>query len=196
VQRPPKAASDDDHLMARFAKGDAVAARDLAARHLPRILSHARRVLGDQAEAEDVAQEVIMRIWRIAPDWDAGRAKLSTWAHQVTANLCIDRLRKQTRRAAPTLDTDAVEQIEDHAASVPAQMMQRARLDALDAALGTLPERQRQAVVLRHIEGLSNGEIAQILDITIEAVESLTARGKRALSAHLAKEKEALGYAQ
>jgi len=75
-------------------------------------------------------------------------------------------------------------------------MMQRARLDALDAALGTLPERQRQAVVLRHIEGLSNGEIAQILDITIEAVESLTARGKRALSAHLAKEKEALGYAQ
>jgi len=87
--------------MARFAKGDAAAARDLAARHLPRILSHARRVLGDQAEAEDVAQEVIMRIWRIAPDWDAGRAKLSTWAHQVTANLCIDRLRKQT--AAPRL---------------------------------------------------------------------------------------------
>jgi RNA polymerase sigma-70 factor, ECF subfamily len=68
------------------------------------------------------------------------------------------------------------------------------RMAALDAALALLPERQRQAVVLRHIEGLSNPEIAMILDLGVEAVESLTARGKRALSAALSGKKEALGY--
>ena len=65
---------------------------------------------------------------------------------------------------------------------------------ALDAALARLPERQRQAVVLRHIEGVSNPEIAEVLEISVEAVESLTARGKRALAAALAGQKEALGY--
>jgi RNA polymerase sigma-70 factor (ECF subfamily) len=68
------------------------------------------------------------------------------------------------------------------------------RLAALDAALADLPGRQRQAVVLRHIEGLSNPEIADILEIGVEAVESLTARGKRALTAALAGRREELGY--
>ena len=67
-------------------------------------------------------------------------------------------------------------------------------MEALTAALQTLPDRQRQAVVLRHIEGLANPEIADILDVGVEAVESLTARGKRALKAALAPQKQALGY--
>jgi RNA polymerase sigma-70 factor (ECF subfamily) len=74
-------------------------------------------------------------------------------------------------------------------------MQQRARADALQAALDTLPARQREAVVLRHIEGLSNVDIAGIMDISIEAVESLTSRGKRALAAALGERKEELGYA-
>jgi RNA polymerase sigma factor (sigma-70 family) len=65
---------------------------------------------------------------------------------------------------------------------------------ALQAALAALPDRQRQAVVLRHIEGLSNPEIAQIMDLGVEAVESLTARGKRALAAQLAGRRDELGY--
>ncbi len=73
-------------------------------------------------------------------------------------------------------------------------MMQRQRVDALQAALDDLPERQREAVVLRHIEGLGNPEIAEILDISVEAVESLTARGKRALAKALASQREILGF--
>ena len=65
---------------------------------------------------------------------------------------------------------------------------------ALEAALATLPDRQRQAVVLRHLEGLTNPEIATVLDIGVEAVESLTARGKRALAAALSGQRDALGY--
>jgi len=82
----------------------------------------------------------------------------------------------------------------DDAPGAEARMIEAARVAALDAALGGLPDRQREAVVLRHIEGLSNPEIAEILGIGVEAVESLTARGKRALAAALSPRRAALGY--
>ena len=78
--------------------------------------------------------------------------------------------------------------------SAVSRMTNADRISALDAALATLPERQRQAVTLRHIEELSNPEIAEIMDIGVEAVESLTARGKRGLAAALKGQKDALGY--
>ena len=81
----------------------------------------------------------------------------------------------------------------DESANTEAELMRRERMDALQAALATLPDRQRQAVVLRHIEGLSNPEIAAVLEVGVEAVESLTARGKRALTVALAGQKAALG---
>ncbi|MFO7922014.1 MAG: RNA polymerase sigma factor [Nioella sp.] len=180
----------DDALMVLFAKGDAGAARVLTARLLPRVLSHAARVLGDRVEAEDVAQEAMLRLWRAAADWQPGGAKPSTWLYRVTANLAVDRLRKSGR--AVGLD-DGPEPEDD--APGPEDRLQRAgRMAALDAALARLPERQRQAVVLRHVEGLSNPEISEVLGIGVEAVESLTARGKRALAKRLAGQKEALGY--
>ncbi|RFU13489.1 RNA polymerase sigma factor [Rhodobacteraceae bacterium W635] len=180
----------DDALMVLFAKGDAGAARVLTARLLPRVLSHAARVLGDRVEAEDVAQEAMLRLWRAAADWQPGGAKPSTWLYRVTANLAVDRLRKSGR--AVGLD-DGPEPEDD--APGPEDRLQRAgRMAALDAALARLPERQRQAVVLRHVEGLSNPEISEVLGIGVEAVESPTARGKRALAKRLAGQKEALGY--
>jgi RNA polymerase sigma-70 factor (ECF subfamily) len=180
----------DDSLMLLFANGDAGAARILTARLLPRVLSHAARVLGDRAEAEDVAQEAMLRLWRVAADWRAGGARPSTWLYRVTANLSVDRLRKAGR--AVGLDESA--EPEDDRPGAEETLVQAGRMAALDAALAQLPERQRQAVVLRHIEGLSNPEIAEVLEIGIEAVESLTARGKRALAKALAGQKEALGY--
>ena len=179
----------DDALLLRYAAGDAEAASALTRRLLPRGFGHARHMVGDAAEAEDVAQEAMMRLWRIAPDWRQGDAQVRTWLYRVTANLCTDRLR---RRRGVRLDEIA--EPEDPTPSAADRMQSQARGDALQAALAQLPERQRQAVVLRHIEGLSNPEIAEIMDIGPRAVESLTARGKQALSALLAGRKAELGY--
>ncbi len=180
----------DEALLAAFGQGEAAAARLLAARLLPRVLSVASRMLRDAAEAEDVAQEAMLRLWKIAPEWRTGEAKVSTWLHRVTANLCTDRLRKSGRGVA----LDQVAEPEDDTPSVAEKLLDADRAKALDAALQELPERQRQAVILRHIEGLSNPEIGEIMDIGIEAVESLTARGKRALATALKGKKDALGY--
>ncbi|MCB1332102.1 MAG: RNA polymerase sigma factor [Roseivivax sp.] len=180
---------DDAALLARYAAGDAAAARQLTLRLTPRVFAHALRLLGNRAEAEDVAQEALIRLWRIAPEWRAGEAKVSTWLYRVTANLCTDRLRR--RKSVPL---DDAPELPDPAQGAEDGLQQQARASALQQALGALPDRQREAVVLRHIEGLGNPEIAAIMNIGPRAVESLIARGKRALTEMLAGRRNELGY--
>ncbi len=192
MQAEDLAQAGDEVLLARYAAGDPAAARVLTLRLVPRALGYAARLLGDGAEAEDVAQEAMLRLWRAAPGWRAGEAQVSTWLYRVVTNLCTDRMRARARRPAAALD-DAPE-VSDGARGAEAGMIEADRMAALQAALGALPDRQRQAVVLRHIEGLGNPEIAAVMDIGVEAVESLTARGKRALAAHLAGRRGDLGY--
>jgi RNA polymerase sigma factor (sigma-70 family) len=181
----------DETLLVLYARGDRLAARALTLRLAPRLVGYAARLLGgDRAEAEDVTQEAMMRLWRVAPDWRQGEAKVSTWAYRVVTNLCTDRLRARRRRRADTIDDHP--DLSDGAPGVEARLMAADRMAALEAALAALPERQREAVVLRHIEGLGNPEIAVILEIGVEAVESLTARGKRALTALLAGQRAEL----
>jgi RNA polymerase sigma factor (sigma-70 family) len=148
-----------------------------------------RMLSGDRGEAEDVAQEAMLRLWKIAPDWRQGEAKVTTWLYRVVQNLCTDRLRKRR-----SVDIDAIPEPEDGAPGVAENMQDAARAAALQEALNDLPERQRVAVVLRHLEGRSNPEIAEVLEISVEAVESLTARGKKALAKALAGRREELGY--
>ncbi len=191
IQSPdPFSGASDAAVLVAFAHGDGQAARVLTQRLLPRVLAQATRMLANPTEAEDVAQEAMMRLWKIAPDWRQGEAQVSTWLYQVVANLCTDRLRK--RRGAVSLDQ--VAEPEDGTPSVAAQMQTHARMTALSDALAALPERQAQAVALRHLEGLSNPDIAQIMDISVRSVESLTARGKRALASLLEGRKAELGY--
>lgn len=186
-----EAALSDDALLVLYANGEAAAASELMQRLAPRSFGVAMRVLGNNAEAEDVTQEAMMRLWRMAPDWQPGQAKVSTWLYRVVMNLCIDLKRRQR---GGFLDLDAIPEPPDTAASAPEQLQEAARQDALQQALMQLPQRQRQAVVLRHIEELTNPEIAGIMEITVEAVESLTARGKRALAKILAERRDELGY--
>ena len=190
MDRPgPETEAPDAALLIAFANGDAEAAQLLARRLLPRTLAQAQRMLGDRADAEDVAQEAMMRLWRIAGEWRQGEAQVSTWLYRVTANLCTDRLRRRKR----SVPLDAVAEPLDAAPSVTARMHTEARAKALSDALAQLPSRQAEAVALRHLEGLSNPEIAAVMEIGVEAVESLTARGKRGLAAILAGRREELG---
>lgn len=182
----------DEAMLVLYANGDPQAARLLTQRLAPRAFAFAMRLLGDGAEAEDVVQEAMLRLWRIAAEWRQGEAKISTWLYRVVVNLATDRLRARKRRPAIAID-EQVDPASD-APTAEACLIDRDRMTALQHALLALPERQRQAVILRHIEGLSNPEIAAVMEIGVEAVESLTARGKRALANALAGRREELGY--
>ena len=179
----------DDALLLRFARGDWQAAALLTKRLAPRCVAFATSMLnGDSAEAEDVTQEAMLRLWRHAPKWDAnGSARPGTWLLKVAGNLCIDRLRR-----ARALNIDAVAAPADPAPGALAKLEASERLVALDAALAKLPDRQRQAVVLRHIEGWSNPEIATVMEISVEAAESLIGRGNRAFTQALVPRREEL----
>jgi RNA polymerase sigma-70 factor (ECF subfamily) len=179
---------EDAELLARFAQGDRAAAQVLTARLAPVVYAQAFRMLGDRAEAEDITQDSLLRLWHAAPDWQAGQAKVTTWLYRVTSNLCIDKMRKSNRQSS-----DAVPEMPDDGPDMERRLQDSARAQALRAALSDLPDRQKQAMVLRHLEGLSNPDVAQIMQISVEAVESLMSRGKRSLADALAPQKKALG---
>lgn len=180
---------EDDALLRAYAGGDRTAPRLMTERFLPMVYRVALRMLSDAAEAEDVAQEAMLRLFRMAPGWQPGQAKVTTWLYRVTANLCTDRLRRK-----PAASLDEAGEVADGGQSSEERLTDRARAEALSRSLAGLPERQRIAVVLRHIEGLANPEIAAVLDVGVEAVESLIARGKRALKADLGGRRAVLGY--
>lgn len=179
----------DEALLVLYANGDPGAARALTLRLTPRVLRFAARMLSDRTEAEDVTQEAMLRLWRMAPDWQQGEARVAIWLYRVASNLCLDRLRRSRPRGL-----DEVAEPEDATPGVVARLIEADRALALDEALAALPDRQRQAVVLRHIEGLTNPEIAAVMDIGVEAVESLVARGKKGLAALLSGRRAELGY--
>ena len=180
---------DDDFLLKQFAEGNSEAARVLMDRHAYRILRLATSMLCETRDAEEVTQEAMLRLWNVAPQWKPGKAKVSTWLWRVTSNLCIDRL-----RARPTISLDSIEEPEDGLPTVDEKLLSNDRAAALRHALEKLPPRQRAAVALRHLEGLPNKEIAESLGTSIDAVESLVARGLLALKSQLLGRKGALGW--
>jgi len=173
-------------LLARFAAGDQGAARLLTDRLLPGVLRQAWRILGDEAEAEDVAQDAMLKLWRQADDWRAGEARISTWLYRVTHNLCIDRIRKRR----PTAPIEDVAEPPDPVPSALQRLMNSEESRVLARAILALPDRQRQALVLRHFEGMSNPDIGERLDCSVEAVESLLARARRQLTGDMSMESE------
>ena len=171
----------DAELVARVGTQDPVAVRTLVARKLPRLLALATRMLGDRMEAEDVAQEAFVRIWKQAPSWREGEARFDTWLHRVALNLCYDRLRGQREEPVAEMPDQA-----DPAASPEVQFENRTRDERIRVALAALPARQREALVLNYYQELSNIEAAALMGITVDALESLLARARRNLRAQLA----------
>ena len=174
-------ADPDEDLVRRVGQGDPAAIQAMVARKLPRMLALAQRMLGDPVEAEDVAQEAMLRAWKQAPRWVPGKARFDTWLHRVGLNLCYDRLRR--RREVPT---EAPPDRPDDGPA-PDQGLLSAELGArVDGALKRLPDRQREAIVLCHYQELGNIEAAALMEVSVEALESLLSRGRRTLRQTLA----------
>lgn len=179
--RPLNERDPDAELVARVGEQDPAAVRTLVSRKLPRLLALATRMLGDRMEAEDVAQETFVRIWKQAPHWKEGEARFDSWIHRVALNLCYDRLRGRRE--------DPVAELPDEADPQPLPDLQldaRVRDERVRAALAALPARQREALVLNYYQELSNIEAAALMGITVDALESLLARARRNLRAQLA----------
>lgn len=174
-------AASDDRLMARAADGDRDAYAILVDRHLGRTVTLARRVLNSAADADDVAQEAMLRLWHMAPNWRAGEARVSTWLYRVTVNLCLDHKRRPVQDAL-----EAAGEIADPAdgADRLVEMSETQRL--VQTAVGELPERQRAALALCHFAGLSNAEAAAALSVSVGALEGLLVRARRTLKVRLA----------
>ena len=171
----PDMDDSDEALMARVAKGDQAAFRLLARRHLPAMAGLARRILGNAAEAEDVAQEAMVRVWTHAPRWQP-LAAFRTWLTRVVVNLCLDR-----KRRAPMLELEAAGEVADPTPGAGEQAEADERDRLLAAAIESLPARQRTAIVLTYREGMSNAQVADMLETSVSAVETLLVRGKQNL---------------
>jgi len=177
--------ASDAALMRLVASGDAAACRTIVGRYLPQVLALGRRMLRDPAEAEDVAQDAMLRLWQMAGRWRED-APVGAWLYRVAHNLAIDRL----RRRRPMVDVDAMVDLADPAPTAPQRMMRDERKAAIERAIAALPERQRTAITLVHTLELGNIEAAATMEISVEALESLLARGRRALRAALVELKD------
>ena len=175
-------ADPDDELLPAVAAGDARACASLVDRHADRVHGLASRLLGDATEADDVSQEVFIAAWKHAGRWrPGGSARFSTWLTRVTLNACRDRLR--TRR--PSAPVDVLESLPGDIGPE-RRTLEAERVTRVRAALEELPPRQREALVLCHYHGLRQDEAAAAMELSVDALESLLARARRALRTRLA----------
>jgi len=167
---------EDKDLLDRLADNDEIAFRGLVERHIDRAYAIALRILGNAADAEDVVQDTMLKVWTHRGRWQHGRAKFSTWLYRVVSNRCID-----LRRKPRTENVDAVPEVADGQPDASSVIERNEVNNLLEVAMQRLPEQQRLAVILSYHESMSNGEIAEVMDTTVAAVESLLKRGRQQL---------------
>lgn len=181
--RDPEDAIDVE-LMLRTAKGDVPAFEQLVERHQHRVFGTAARMLNSEEDAEDVAQQVFVRVWNSAKRYKP-KAKFSTWLMTITRNLVLNEIRRRTRKPVWFLeeqDDNATGRVPDRSAPDPSRNIEQSELEAaVDKAIAELPDPQRMAVVLRRFEEMPYEEIAEIMKMSVPAVKSLLFRARSSL---------------
>ena len=178
---------DDARLMLAFQAGDRRAFETLFARYTPRVLTFLTRMVRDRARAEELTQDVFVRIYNAADRYEA-RARFSTYVFGIAHNLALNELARAHRRhEQPQSELAELGAIDPTPG--PEERLDAVRMRVrLERALEALPERQRAAVLLRSEQGLDYEEIAGSLETTVSSVKSLLHRAREALLASLAKD--------
>ncbi len=171
---------DDDALLERMKADDSEAYRILVERHVDRAYALALRTLRNAADAEDVAQEALVKAWTHRHSWQPGKAKFSTWLYRVVFNRCID-----LKRMPSNACLDDVAEPEDDCPDSVDSIHRSQVYGRLEDALATMPEQQRAALTLAYFDEMGNAEIATVLGTTVQAVESLLKRGRQGLRERL-----------
>jgi RNA polymerase sigma-70 factor (ECF subfamily) len=176
--------SDDRALLERVRRGDTEGAAELFERYAPALLRFTGRLLSDRSHAEEVTQEVFVKVITRAHQYD-GRAEVSSWLFAIAANACRDRRRRDRR--APVVPIDALPEPAARGEGVESILIDRERKDAVRRALAQLSEEQREALVLARYHGLPYAEIAEILGISVGAVKTRIFRAVETLKGHFAE---------
>jgi len=176
--------AEDIRLMGLASAGDMAAFEQLVERHQRLVVGTVGRMLGTNSDAEDIAQQVFVRVWKNVKRYEP-RAKFTTWLLKITRNLVFNELRRRSRHPAVPLQSETDEEErplkDENAISPDTTLLQHELQQAVDAAIAQLPETQRMAVILRRYEELSYEEIAEALDQSVSAVKSLLFRARTEL---------------
>lgn len=184
----------DELLLRRACKGGVQAFEELMQSHESRIYAIALRMMGNREDAQDCAQEAMVRIYRAMGSFK-GQSALATWIYRITMNTCLDELRRRKARKVTSLDslvdngwspTDTGDTPEEHGLRVEKQ-------NALNQAIQSLPDDMRAAIILRDVKGYSYDEIASILDANVGTIKSRISRGREKLREILSKQSELFG---
>ncbi len=176
MSRLEKPKASDDALMREVAARDGAAFRTVIETFAPRAHRIGWRMLGNGADAEDIAQDTMLRLWNNADKWQQGGAGISAWVARVATNLCLDRLRRRKFSS----DEDVPERADETPRAD--EMIDEDRMRGRTiAAINALPDRQRAAIILTYYEESSNNMAAQALEMNIKAFESLLLRARAAL---------------
>ncbi|MFQ5903132.1 MAG: RNA polymerase sigma factor [Candidatus Binatia bacterium] len=183
-------ATPSEGLLAKAAEGDKDAFETLVSRHQTSVLNLIYRFIGNRADAEDLAQEVFLRVWQAARTYKP-KAKFTTWIYRITINLCFNELKstrrkklflfRRSRGEVPGRDDEYFTEHAEKISSPEDLLLSAERNRQILNAFQQLPANQRMALVLKRFEGLSYQEIGQILGCSVSAVDSLLVRAKRNL---------------
>jgi RNA polymerase sigma-70 factor (ECF subfamily) len=182
----PDAAKQDLAWMERVKRGDTEAFQLLVETHQYRVVGTIAKMLGDEMDAEDLAQQVFIRVCKSAPRYEP-TAKFTTWLFKITRNLVFNELRRRRRHGTQSLDAEGDDdhlplQAADTSSKAPDTAMLDAEMQsAIQAAIDQLPEMQRMAIVLRRYDEFSYEEIAEILSLSVPAVKSVLVRARTEL---------------